>query len=60
VAASRAVLQTREKIVREIREVFDSWGFLEVSTPARVRSPGQEVHLEAIAAGDGHWLITSP
>jgi lysyl-tRNA synthetase class 2 len=67
VAASRAVLQTRrgvlktrEKIVREIRQYFNAWGFLEVSTPARVRSPGQEVHLDAIPAGDGQWLITSP
>jgi elongation factor P--(R)-beta-lysine ligase len=60
VAASRAVLKTREKIVREIRQYFNSWGFLEVSTPARVRSPGQEVHLDAIEAGDEHWLITSP
>ena len=25
-----------------------------------MRSPGQEVHLDAIAAGDGYWLITSP
>ena len=25
-----------------------------------MRSPGQEVHLDAIPAGDGHWLITSP
>jgi lysyl-tRNA synthetase class 2 len=67
VAASRAVLQTRrgvlktrEKIVREIRQYFNAWGFLEVSTPARDRSPGQEVHLDAIPAGDGQWLITSP
>jgi len=60
VAASRAVLKTRDKIIREIRQYFNSWGFLEVSTPARVRSPGQEVHLDAIGAGDGHWLITSP
>ena len=25
-----------------------------------MRSPGQEVHLDAIPAGDGYWLITSP
>ncbi len=35
----------------EIRAYFEAWGFLEVSTPARVRSPGQEVHLDAIPAG---------
>ncbi len=63
-AASRAALRARERIVREIRQCFTDWGFLEVSTPARVRSPGQEVHLDAIPAGqvDGEprWLITSP
>jgi elongation factor P--(R)-beta-lysine ligase len=56
----RAVLEMRGKIIREIRQHFNSWGFLEVSTPARVRSPGQEVHLDAIGAGEGQWLITSP
>jgi lysyl-tRNA synthetase class 2 len=60
VAASRAALEARANIVREIRAWFEGQGFLEVSTPARVRSPGQEVHLDAIPAGDGHWLITSP
>jgi lysyl-tRNA synthetase class 2 len=59
-AASRAALLAREKIVREIRRCFADWGVLEVSTPARVRSPGQEVHLDAFPAGDGRWLITSP
>ncbi len=43
-----------------MRDWFDGQGFLEVETPARVRSPGQEVHLQAVAAGEGHWLITSP
>ena len=35
-------------------------GFVEVETPARVMSPGQELHLEAIPAGGGRHLITSP
>ncbi|MES1157999.1 MAG: EF-P lysine aminoacylase EpmA, partial [Haliangium ochraceum] len=30
-----------------------------VDVPARVRAPGQEVHLDAFAAGD-RWLVTSP
>ncbi len=59
-AASRAVLQTRGRILREVRAWFEEQGFLEVETPARVRSPGQEVHLDAIPAGEGHWLVTSP
>ena len=62
--ASRAALEARSRIVQAIRAYFDGWGFLEVSTPARVLSPGQEVHLDAIPAGqsdgEAHWLITSP
>ena len=63
-AATRALLEARGRIVRAVRGWFESEGFLEVSTPARVRSPGQEVHLDAIPAGqsdgDARWLITSP
>jgi lysyl-tRNA synthetase class 2 len=49
--------------LRATRAYFDNEGFLEVETPARVPSPGQEVHLDAIAAPDGgdrRYLITSP
>ncbi len=46
--------------VRALRAWFEAEGFVEVETPARVRSPGQEVHLDALPAGDDHWLITSP
>ncbi len=50
--------------MRAVRGWFESEGFLEVSTPSRVRSPGQEVHLDAIpagqSAGEARWLITSP
>jgi lysyl-tRNA synthetase class 2 len=62
--ATRSALEARGRIVRAVRAWFEREGFLEVSTPARVRSPGQEVHLDAIPAGqtggDAHWLITSP
>ena len=62
--ASRSALEARGRIVRAVRAWFENEGFLEVSTPARVRSPGQEVHLDALPAGqtngDAHWLITSP
>lgn len=59
-SASRAALEARAKIVRAVRRWFEAQGFLEVETPARVRSPGQEVHLEAVPTGQGRWLVTSP
>ncbi len=43
-----------------MRAAFDQQDFLEVETPLRVPSPGQEVHLEAIATEGGRFLITSP
>lgn len=48
--------------MRSLRAYFEAEGFLEVETPLRVFSPGQEVHLDAIAADvdKGRYLITSP
>jgi lysyl-tRNA synthetase class 2 len=60
VVAARETLEARARILRAVRGWFERQGFVEVDTPARVRSPGQEVHLDAVAAGDGQWLITSP
>jgi lysyl-tRNA synthetase class 2 len=62
--ASRANLEARARILSAVRGWFAAEGFLEVETPARVRSPGQEVHLDAVGAGqergEARWLITSP
>ena len=59
-ASRKAGIEARAKIRRAVRSWFEGQGFLEVETPARVPSPGQEVHLEAVPAGEGRFLITSP
>jgi lysyl-tRNA synthetase class 2 len=59
-AARRPALVARAAAIRAVRAYFEAQGFLEVETPLRVFSPGQEVHLDAIAASDGRYLITSP
>jgi len=68
--ARRAALEARARVRRAVRDWFDGEGFLEVETPARVPAPGQEPHLDAIAAPEGggggrgredaRWLATSP
>jgi elongation factor P--(R)-beta-lysine ligase len=52
-------LARRAAVLRGVRAFFDRRDFLEVDVPVRVRAPGLEVHLDAVAAGD-EWLITSP
>jgi lysyl-tRNA synthetase class 2 len=52
-------LRARATALAKLREVFASRGFLEVETPLLVPSPGLEIHLDAVRAGDG-YLITSP
>ena len=57
--ARRGHLVARARLMAALREFFAGRDFLEVDTPLLVPSPGLEVHLAAVAAGDG-WLITSP
>jgi lysyl-tRNA synthetase class 2 len=54
-----ANLHARAHALAAVRRFFAGRNFLEVETPLLVRSPGLELHLDAIPAGDG-WLITSP
>ena len=60
-------LQQRARLLTAIRRYFDDLGFLEVTTPAVVPSPGLELHLDAIEiadprrdGSDRRYLITSP
>ncbi len=62
-AGGIAALHSRHHALRAVRDFFDSAGFTEVETPAVVRSPGLELHLEAfeVRGADGRrFLHTSP
>jgi elongation factor P--(R)-beta-lysine ligase len=62
-AGALATLARRHQILRSIRAFFDQAGFIETETPAVVRSPGLELHLDALevlGARGPHWLQTSP
>ena len=59
-AGRKPALQARAAIIAAVRRYFAQQGFLEVETPARVRNPGQELHLDAFYVQAGHYLITSP
>ena len=55
-----ANLAARARATAAVRGFFAARDFVEVDMPVRVRAPGLEVHLDAVAAGAGRWLITSP
>lgn len=52
-------LEGRARAFATIREYFADERFLEVDTPARVRTPGLDVHVDALPQQSGH-LVTSP
>jgi len=58
-AKTAARLRERALMLSEIRAFFAEESFLEVQTPLRVRAPGVDSHVDAIASA-GRYLITSP
>jgi len=59
-AARVANLRARAAVLSEVRRFFRERRFLEIESPLLVPSPGLEVHLAAVEAGEGGYLITSP
>jgi elongation factor P--(R)-beta-lysine ligase len=58
-------LRERAHAAREVRAFFDARGFVEVTTPVVVPSPGLDLHLDAFEIAPGlpggpRWLTTSP
>ncbi len=53
-------LRLRDLVLRRLRRWFHDRGYVEVETPQRVRCPGIDAHIDAIAADDGLYLATSP
>lgn len=61
-------IETRSRVVKQVRRFFDECGYLEVQTPRLVGLPGQEPYLEPmwseVKESDGNThrgaLITSP
>lgn len=53
-------LRLRDLVVRRLRAWFHARGYVEVDTPQRVTCPGIDAHVDALPAGDGLHLATSP
>jgi lysyl-tRNA synthetase class 2 len=55
-----ALIEVRDSILAAIRVFFRMRSYREVTTPVMVRCPGLDQHVEALAAGSGLYLATSP
>ena len=53
-------LRLRDQVVRRLRGWFHARGYIEVDTPQRVACPGIDAHIDALPAGGGRYLATSP
>lgn len=58
--ALRDRLLLRSFLLRLIRSFFRERDFVEVETPSRVLSPGIDPYIDALPAGEGYYLATSP
>lgn len=59
-SGKRRFLEIRYQVIGLIRAFFENEGFLEVQTPILTIAPAPEVHIKAISAENGRFLITSP
>ena len=53
-------LWQRARMMEALRAWFREEGFLEVESPVRLPAPALEDYIEAVEAGQGAWLRTSP
>lgn len=58
-AGAGRALRARARALGAIREWFSEEHFVEVDTPVRVRTPGLDLHVDALPQARGH-LVTSP
>ncbi|MGA1875353.1 MAG: EF-P lysine aminoacylase EpmA [bacterium] len=54
------IYHIRHQVTKLIRHFFDDRGYLEVTTPMLVRCPGIDPFIDAIPAGKGFYLASSP
>ena len=59
-AAKRLRLPARAKMLHALRTWFAQNDFLEIESPVRIPAPALEDYIDAVEAGPGRWLRTSP
>ena len=58
--AKRPRLAARARLMQALRNWFAQHDFLEVESPVRLSAPALEDYIDAVEAGAGRWLRTSP
>ena len=58
--AKRPRLEARAKMMSALRTWFAQNDFLELESPVRIPAPALEDYIDAVEAGAGRWLRTSP